>query len=139
MYSNVDELVERYLELILQFQGLRKGLAPILRVLLTYKQKVGTDWVLYINRGIKESVCDTLGLGMDSINKAVYELNQASIIERIASGTYRVDEYLVIHGCNVANIQVTFDLQENAISTKFLIEGDPSSRAVQHTTTSNIV
>lgn len=123
---NEKTLITRYLEVVLHFKHLRKGMIPIVIQLLAHKTYQNGQCVIYMNKGLKDSICTQLDIGVDSINKTICELNKVNLLRRINTGTYEIDECLIINHDDLENIQTTLNFQQNNIITKFVQKGDIS-------------
>lgn len=118
VYRVADEpaFVKLYVENLLWLRGIRKGLCHIFIALMRYVTYASSDDlyggnVIFLNKGIKDMICKELDIGIDSLNKAVYELTKAGIFCRRGQGTYQVNPTIVGKGSwkDLQNIQGFID------------------------------
>lgn len=120
--TDEPDYVKLYLDCLLTVKGLRKGLNPVLIALLKHMSYANSDdttggQIIIINKFLKETVAKTLGLGIDSINKALTDFTKSGIFKRIAPGTYQVNPDFVGKGewKDIRNIKATFDFGNKTV------------------------
>lgn len=127
MLQAEPEYIKLYIDCVLTFNGLRKGLNPIFLAFMPYmsyadmKNPSGGQ-VLFINKAMKNIIAKKLNLGMDSINKAISEFTKAGLFKRLAVGMYQVNPKIVGRGewKDIRNIRATFDFASKEIVADIL-------------------
>ena len=116
------DYVKLYLDCLLTVKGLRKGLNPILVSLLKHMSYANSEdatggQIIIVNKFLKETIANNLGLGIDSINKALGSFADSGIFKRIAVGTYQVNPDFVGKGewKDIRNIKATFDFANKSV------------------------
>lgn len=132
------EYVKLYIDCILTVKGLRKGLNPIFMAFLPYMSYAdingqGGGQVIFINKAMKDIIANKLGLGIDSINKALSELTKAGIFKRLTVGTYQVNPNIVGKGewKDIKNIRATFDFGNKEVVAEIVKSEEETMTANQ--------
>lgn len=91
--------VKVYLDTVLYLSDLPKGYNSILWALLNEMSYSSKDnkyggQIIYINSAMKEDIAEKLKVSLGRINNALSDLNKGKILERVKTGTYRVNPYL---------------------------------------------
>lgn len=120
--NDEPEYIKLYIDCVFTFKGIRKGLNPIFLAFLKHMTYAGADemfggQVIFVNMAMKKLIANQLGLGIDSINKALSEFVKAGIFRRMAVGTYQVNPDIVGKGnwADIKNIKATFDFGEGVM------------------------
>ena len=121
------DYIKLYIDCVFTMKGLRKGLNPIFLAFIkhmTYADIEGEygGQIIYTNMALKKSIANQLGLGIDSINKALSEFVKAGIFKRVAVATYQVNPSIVGKGewKDIKNIIATFDFADNSVKAQFV-------------------
>lgn len=116
------EYVKLYIDCVFQLKGLRKGLSPIFLALLPHMSYADMNedeggQIMYINKALKKQIAAKLGIGIESVNKALTDFVRAGIFRRVDTGTYQVNPNIVGRGDwkNVKNIRAQFDFGEREV------------------------
>ena len=124
MYRCKDEpeFVKLYIDCLFTVKGLRKGLNPIFLAFLqymTYADVNGQEGgqLIFTNKALKMQICNKLGLGIDSINKALSDFVKAGVFKRIAPATYQVNPNIVGKGSwsDIKSIRANFDFNSKEV------------------------
>lgn len=123
------EYVKLYIDCLFAVKGVRKGINPIFLAFLPYMSYAdingqGGGQVIFINKAMKDIIAKKLGLGIDSINKALSELTKAGIFKRLTVGTYQVNPNIVGKGewKDIKNIRATFDFASKEVVAEIVKE-----------------
>ena len=115
-----------------KYYAVRKGLNPILLQFLSYMTYADSEaseggQLIIINKYVKETIAKKLGLGIESVNKALTELTKSGIFRRVSSGTYQANPNLFGRGewKDITNIRAVFDFAEQNINAEIIKEEDP--------------
>ncbi len=115
--------VKLYLDCLLTFKGLAKGLNPILLELLRYMSYADVDGehggqIIYTNRAMKKRIADNLGVSVKRIEQVLTQLIRANIFSRIDVGTYQVNPSIFGKGewKDIKNIRATFDFNSKEVT-----------------------
>lgn len=114
------DFVKLYVQDIVRLKALPNSSAMVLNLLLksmSYKN------IIPAYAPIKRMICAELGIGMDSLNKAIDNLYKAGILIRIERGIYMADPNLFGKGewKNINNLRLTIEYKEDGTKT---ISGD---------------
>lgn len=118
VYSTQTEpdFVKLYIDCVFAVKGVRKGINPIFLAFLEHMTYANSNvkyggQIIYVNKALKSAIADKLGLKLDSVNKALYELVKSQIFTRVDVGTYQVNPNIVGRGewKDIKNIRATFD------------------------------
>lgn len=116
------EYVKLYIDCVFTVKGVRKGLNPIFVAFLDYMSYADMDedyggQTIYVNKAMKMAIAKKLGLGIDSINKALWEFTKYGLFKRVEVGTYQVNPNIVGKGewKDIKNIRATFDFASKEI------------------------
>ena len=130
--SKEPDFIKVYLDRLLTFKGVRKGLNPILLQFLSYMTYADSEsaeggQLIIINKYVKETIAKKLNLGIESVNKALTELTKAGIFRRVSSGTYQANPNLFGRGewKDIKNIRAVFDFAEQNINAEIIKEEAP--------------
>lgn len=121
------DYVKLYIDCVFTVKGIRKGLNPIFLEFLNYMSYAGSNeqyggQVIYVNKAMKTTIANKLGLKIDSINKALYELVRGNIFKRVDVGTYQVNPNIVGRGewADIKNIRAMFDFGNKEVVAEFV-------------------
>ena len=110
------DFVKLYIDCVLTFKGLGKGLNGILIELLRYMSyaDIGEDGggqLIFINKPLKESIAKRLGISIKRVEQAITNLVKAHIFKRVQLGAYQVNPNIFGKGewNDIRNIRATFD------------------------------
>lgn len=100
--------VKLYLSDVIRLKDLPPATSTVLHAILqvmNYQSKV------MLMGFIKKEMCDNLGMGMNTLNKAIDNLHKSDILIRIATGYYVVDPELFGKGSwkDIKNIRLQID------------------------------
>lgn len=116
------EYVKLYIDCVFTVKGVRKGLNPIFVAFLDYMSFADANeehggQTIYVNKAMKMAIAKKLGLGIDSINKALWEFTKHGLFKRVDVGTYQVNPNIVGRGewKDIKNIRATFDFGNKEI------------------------
>jgi len=119
------EFVKLYLNDILYYHDMPRGLNPILQVFLS-----NMNWEnrLVLNMALKKRMAKKIGLSVASIDKAITKFVKGNILIREDTGMYLVNPYLFGKG-NWEQIQeirfnITYNLKGRTFSSSFKHDGD---------------
>lgn len=124
LYRMNDEpdYIKLYIDTVFTFKGLRKGLNPIFLAFLNHMSYAGANekyggQVIFVNMAMKKMIAEQLGLGIDSINKALSEFVKTGVFSRLTVGTYQVNPDIVGkgHWADIQNIRATFDFGNRTV------------------------
>ena len=125
--SKEPDFIKVYLDCLLTFKGVRKGLNPILLQFLSYMTYADSEsaeggQIIIINRYVKEAISKKLDLSIESVNKALTEITKAGIFRRISSGTYQANPNLFGRGewKDIKNIRAVFDFAERNVNAEII-------------------
>jgi predicted transcriptional regulator len=134
------EYIKLYIDCLFTVKGVRKGLNPIFLAFLPYMSYAdingqGGGQVIFINKAMKDIIAKKLGLGIDSINKALSELTKAGIFKRLTVGTYQVNPNIVGKGewKDIKNIRATFDFANKEVVAEIVKEEEEAMTEHQET------
>lgn len=120
--NDEPEYIKLYIDTVFTFKGLRKGLNPIFLAFLKHMSYAGADelyggQIIFVNMTMKKMIASQLGLGIDSINKALSEFVKAGVFSRVSVGTYQVNPDIVGKGnwADIKNIRATFDFGNGTV------------------------
>lgn len=124
------EYVKLYIDCLFHVKGLRRGLSPIFLALLpymSYADMAGDNGgqIIYINKALKKQIAAKLGVGLESINKALTEFVRAGICRRIDVGTYQISANIVGRGewKDIKNIRAHFDFGAHEVVADVVKDG----------------
>ena len=91
--------VKVYLDTVLYLSDLPKGYNSILWALLgemSYSSKDNKygGQIIYINALMKKDIAEKLKVSLGRINNALSDLHKGKILERVGTGTYRINPHL---------------------------------------------
>lgn len=116
------DYVKLYIDCVFILKGVRKGINPIFLAFLEHMSYADSNTkyggqVIYVNKAMKSTIAENLGLKIDSINKALYELVKNKIFKRVDVGTYQVNPNIVGRGewKDIKNIRAFFDFGSKEI------------------------
>ena len=116
------EFIKLYIDCVFTVKGVRKGIKPIFLAFLEHMSYADSNTkyggqVIYVNKAMKSAIAEKLGLKIDSINKALYELVKSEIFKRVDVGTYQVNPNIVGRGewKDIKNIRATFDFANKEV------------------------
>jgi len=117
--------VKLYLDDILYYHDMPRGLNPILQILL---KNMNWENRLILNGSLKKRMAESINLSVASIDKAITQLVKGNILIREDKGIYLFNPYLFGKG-NWENIQeirfnITYNLRGRTFSSSFKSDGD---------------
>lgn len=134
------EYIKLYIDCLFAVKGVRKGINPIFLAFLPYMSYAdingqGGGQIIFVNKAMKDIIAKKLGLGIDSINKALSELTKAGIFKRLTVGTYQVNPNIVGKGewKDIKNIRATFDFAKKEVVAEIVKEEEETMTEHQET------
>ncbi len=117
IYTTAEpEYVKLYLDCILLFKGLPKGLNPIIIEFLRHMSYAdvngyGGGQIIFVNKALKQCIADRLGVTIKRIEQAITQFVKSGIFKRVAVGTYQVNANIFGKGewKDIKNIRATFN------------------------------
>lgn len=105
VYKDATEpaYVKLYLDCVMTIKGLRKGSSPILIEFLKHMSYADANsnnggQIIYVNMQMKRTIGETLGISVETVNKALFSFVKSNIFYRIGVGTYQVNPNIIGKG-----------------------------------------
>ena len=126
-YESEPNYVKLYLDTVLYLSDLPKGYNGILLGILKYMTysnptNVHGGQVIYFNSEMKRNIAEELSVSVQRVNQAISDFTKGKILERVGTGTYRVNPYLFGKGDwqDIAEIRmkVTFNAEGKTVMSE---------------------
>ena len=123
--------IKLYLEDILYYRDMPRGLNPILQVFL---RNMNWENRLILNSSLKKRMAKSINLSVASIEKAITQLVKGEILIREDKGIYLFNPYLFGKGSWEAiheiRLNITYNLQGRSFSTQIKIADDKNDEEI---------
>ena len=132
-YDSEPNYIKLYLDTVLYISDLPKGYNSVLLCILkymTYSNSTNAHGgqVIYFNSTMKRDIAKELNVSVQRINQAISDFTKGKILERIDTGTYRVNPYLFGKGDwqDIVEIRmkVTFNAEGKTVMSEIKKAGD---------------
>lgn len=134
------EYIKLYLDCVMVFKGLKKGLSPILIELTKYMSyadigEIYGGQVIFMNKSLKELIARNLNVSVKRIEQALTHFVKSGIIRRIATSTYQMNPNIFGKGewTNIKNIRAMFNFENNDVTAEII--KDTAAEYIDETTT----
>jgi len=126
-YDNEPNYIKLYLDTVLYISDLPKGYSGILLGILrymTYSNPNNTHGgqIIYFNSTMKKDIAKELNVSLARVNQAISDFTKGKILERIDTGTYRVNPYLFGKGdwqdISEIRMKVTFNADGKTVMSE---------------------
>ena len=129
--------VYKYTNAMFAFKGIPLSLVPIVIEISKYMSFAENGQTVVLNKVIKERICDTLGIGVDRLKKAIKQLADNDVLRRTdCRGMYAVNPFICACGdaMQVKELQAKFDFEADLMKVSRiesnLITGDTVKRVI---------
>jgi len=123
--------IKLYLDDILYYHDMPRGLNPILQVFL---RNMNWENRLILNSSLKKRMAESINLSVASIEKAITQLVKGEILIREDKGIYLFNPYLFGKGSWEAiheiRLNVTYNLQGRSFSTQIKIADNKNNEEI---------
>ena len=130
--------VYKYTNTVFAFKGISLSLVPVIIEISKYMTYADAGQTIVLNKNIKNSICASLGIKIDRLNKAVRELADKDVLRRTdCRGMYAVNPFICSCGETIKTkeLQAKFDYETDLISLSKvetnLITGKTVKKAIQ--------